>query len=243
MGDIQRKLGKLPESEQAYRKAIEILEPLAAMPAAKLEAESGTGPYPYPARLTCWSEAATRARPSRSTNRPLEAQQSPRRRQDATTEDRLRLGQTLKKPGRPAPAERSVHAGQAGLRSSDRVLEQALADRPKQLEIRNDLALATDARGWINRELGDLKAAGQDYRRALDLLEKLVAEFPTVPRYRESLAKACNSLGLLEETTGSLVEAETLLPPRTAAGGAALTRLPRPPRTPPRAGPHLVEPR
>ena len=30
MGDIQRKLGKLPESEKAYRKAIEIFEPLAA---------------------------------------------------------------------------------------------------------------------------------------------------------------------------------------------------------------------
>ena len=35
-----------------------------------------------------------------------------------------------------------------------------------------------------------------------------MAELPTVARYRESLAKACNSLGLLEENSGSLVEAE-----------------------------------
>jgi tetratricopeptide (TPR) repeat protein len=87
-------------------------------------------------------------------------------------------------------------------------LDQALATDPKHPEIRNELALADDARGWINRELGEIKAAAQDYRHSLDVLDRLVADFPTAPRYRESMAKACNSLGLLEETTGSLVEAE-----------------------------------
>ena len=35
-----------------------------------------------------------------------------------------------------------------------------------------------------------------------------MAEFPTVPRHREVLAKVCNSLGLLEKDTGRLDEAE-----------------------------------
>ena len=50
MGDIQRKLGKLPESEQAYRKAIEMLEPLAGHAGAGPEAKRVTGPHPHPAR-------------------------------------------------------------------------------------------------------------------------------------------------------------------------------------------------
>ena len=69
MGDIQRKLGKLPDSEQAYRKAVEILEPLAG--------HAGAGPRPLehslvPARclVTCWFAAATKVKPTRSLRRP-----------------------------------------------------------------------------------------------------------------------------------------------------------------------------
>ena len=140
----------------------------------------------------------------------LEAQQALASAPAATTEDRLRLGQTLEEPGRPAAA-RTVSSPESKpvYDQAIAVLEQALAADAKHSEIRNNLALATDARGWIYRELGDVKPAEQDYRRALTLLETLVAEFPTVPRYRESLAKACNSLGLIEESTGRLADAET----------------------------------
>ena len=51
----------------------------------------------------------------------------------------------------------------------------------------------TPAAGYY-REMGDAKTAEQDYRLALELLDTLVTDFPTVPRYRESLARACNSL-------------------------------------------------
>ena len=85
---------------------------------------------------------------------------------------------------------------------------------PRNAEVRNELALAVDARGWVNREIGDFAAAENDFRRAFELLEKLVAEFPTVPRHREVLAKVCNSLGLLEKDTGRLDEAEIHLAAR-----------------------------
>ena len=69
MGDIQRKLGKLPESEQAYRKSIEILEPLARH---SREDKSLLDRWLELARcsLTCWSVEVTRATLSRFTNRP-----------------------------------------------------------------------------------------------------------------------------------------------------------------------------
>ena len=73
-------------------------------------------------------------------------------------------------------------------------------------------------RGWVYRELGDLKLAEGDFKTARNLLELLVAEFPTVPRYRESLARACNSLGLIAETAGRLKDAETNSAPGASSG-------------------------
>ena len=204
--------GDLPESKQAYRKAIEISEPLAKHASARARAEAGAGPRPAPCWRTSWSAAATtRTRPSLSTARRWKPSRALVSGPAATAEDRLRLGQTLKKPGRPAAAQRSsLHRPSPSTTRPSPCSSRLEPPTPSTPRSANELALATDARGWINRELGDVKpAAEDDYRRALELLENLVAEFPTVPRYRESLAKACNSLGLLEEDTGRLADAET----------------------------------
>ena len=53
------------------------------------------------------------------------------------------------------------------------MLEQAHAADAKHNEIRNDLALTADARGLVYRDLGQIKPAEQDFRRALELLDKL----------------------------------------------------------------------
>ena len=208
MGDIERLLGKLPESEQAYRKAIEILEPLAGHAAA--------GPDPRRALArsrTLLGDLLVRRGADKGQAETLykhaaEAQQALADARDATSDDRLRLGQTLRSQGDLLRLNGQFTQAKPIYAHALGVLDQALTADSKHAEIRNELALAADARGWINRELGEITAARLDYRRSLDLLDKLVAEFPTAPRYRESLAKACNSLGLLEETTGSLVEAE-----------------------------------
>jgi tetratricopeptide (TPR) repeat protein len=49
----------------------------------------------------------------------------------------------------------------------------------------------------LRDKLGQGAEARAGYREALDLYEKLVEEFPTVPDYREGLARTCNGLGLL----------------------------------------------
>ena len=45
--------------------------------------------------------------------------------------------------------------------------------------------------------------------RAYELLDPLVAQFPTVPRYREAMSHVCNGLGGLEYETGRVAECET----------------------------------
>jgi eukaryotic-like serine/threonine-protein kinase len=214
MGDIQRKLGRLPESETSYRKAVEMLQPLAAA------AGAGHGAKQSLARTrTLLADLLVRRGADKGQAEPLYGQALDAQRaladvkQDpaAATEDILRLGQTLKSQGDLLRLNGKF--SQAGTTYDQAIaeLERAHADDAKNAEIRDDMALAVEARGWIHRERGDLPNCEKDYRRALDLLDKLVAEFPTVPRHRESLAKACNSLGILYQETGRLDEAEVHL--------------------------------
>ena len=70
MGDIHRKLGRLTESETAYRKAVEMLQPLAEVATVGAR-RSSHSPAPGPCWPTSWSAAGpTRTRPNRSIVRP-----------------------------------------------------------------------------------------------------------------------------------------------------------------------------
>jgi eukaryotic-like serine/threonine-protein kinase len=57
--------------------------------------------------------------------------------------------------------------------------------------------------------LGEMSEAAAGYREAIRLLEKLIADFPTVPTYRELLAGCHNNLGGLQVFAGKLPAAET----------------------------------
>ena len=207
MGDIQRKLGKLPESEQAYRKAIEILAPLAAGPKPK-RAVART--------RSLLGDLLMRRGVDKSQIDPLyrqavETQQTLVRAPAATAEDRFWLGHSLRSQAEFLRLNGQFHQSKPVFDRALAVLGAARTADPKHAEIRNELALTADARGLVNRDLGEIKASAQDFRTSLEALESLVAEFPTVPRFRESLAKVCNSLGILAQDTGDLAGAETYL--------------------------------
>ena len=211
MGDIQRKLGRLQESERAYRSALAMLEPLAARATAGREAKAALA-----RTRTLLAGLLVRRGADKGEAEPLyrqarEAQQSLADAADATALDQLRLAQTIKSQADLLRLNGQFKPAKVVYDQAIAVLEKAHAAEPTHSEIRNDLALAFDFRGWIHRELGDLQQAEQDYRHALELLDALVAEFPTVPRFREALAKAFNSLGLIEENTGRLADAESHL--------------------------------
>jgi serine/threonine protein kinase len=211
MGDIQRKLGRLPESEAAYRKAVEMLQPLAAASGAGHDAKQSLA-----RTRTLLADLLVRRGADKGQAEPLyslaleaqRAQADVKQNPAATTEDLLRLGQTLKSQGDLLRLNGKFPQARPVYDQAVAELEQAHAVDAEHAEIRDELALSIDARGWIHREMGDLTKAEDDFRRALDLLDKLVAEFPTVPRHREALARAINSLGLIEESTGRLADAE-----------------------------------
>ncbi len=214
MGDLQRKLGRLGDSEAAYGQAIAVLEPLAGAAGAGREARRTLA-----RTRTLLGDLLVRRGGDKDKAGPLyaraleaqlvlaDAEQDPA----AGAEDLLRLGQTYKSQGDLARLDgRFVEAGSTYDRAIAQ-LERAPAAGEKRAEARAELALAVDARGWIRRERGEMAAAETDYRRAVEMLEKLVAEFPTVPRHREALARALNSVALIEQDTGRLADAETHL--------------------------------
>jgi eukaryotic-like serine/threonine-protein kinase len=211
MGDIQRKLGRLSESKQAYLKAIEILQPLASHRSARPESKRALARTRTLLADLLVRTGGDKGHAEPLYNQALEVQQVMASTPTASTEDCLRLGQTLKSQGDLLRLNGQLSEAGSVYTKALSVLDQARANDPRHSEIRNELALATDARGWIFRQLGDIRKAEGAYGRAVKLLEDLVKEFPTVPRYRESLARGYNSLGLLEESDGCLSDAETHL--------------------------------
>ena len=214
MGDIQRKLGRLPESKQCYLKAIEVLEPLAAYKHA--------GPEPKRALArtqTLLADLALRDGGDKERAEPLlkQALEAQRSLTDAaqnpatTNEDILRLGQTLKCRGDLLKLNGKFSDAKQVYTDAISELERAQKVEPAKAEARTELAEAVDNRGFIHRELGEPGAAETDYRRGIEVLEKLVAEFPTAPRHRELLAKVYNNLGWLEQETNRLEDAEAHL--------------------------------
>ncbi len=208
MGDIERKLGRFPRSARHYRKAIEIVEPLVKLGSVGAEATRTVA-----RSRTLLADVLVRSGDDRGHaealyNQALVAQKPLAIAPSATALDRLRMGQTVKSQADLLNMSGQFSQAKLVYDQAIAALKKAWAGDPRHPEVRNDLALATDARGWAHRELGDVKAAEQDYRGALAVFDDLLAEFPTSPRYRESLARVCNSLGLIEKSSGRPSDAE-----------------------------------
>jgi tetratricopeptide (TPR) repeat protein len=214
MAGFQRKLGLLPDSEKSYRRSLELLEPLAEGPGAGHDAKQALARTRTLLGDLLVRRGADAGQSETLYKKAIDAQQTladPLKDPAATNDDRLYLGQTFKSQADLLRLNGQFAKAKPVFDKAIDELERAQTFEAERPEIRNELALAVDARGWVNRETGDFPAAEKDFRRAFELLEKLVAEFPTVPRHREVLAKVCNSLGMLENDNGRVEEAETHL--------------------------------
>ena len=212
MGDIERKLGRLGDSEASYRRAIAMLEPMTG----------AAGDVGRKARRrlsraqTLLGDLIARRGGDKGEAGPLferaaEAQQllaDAKKDPAATTEDILNLGQTCRSRADLLRLDGKFSAARPAYDRAVAELERAVAADPKHPEARRELALTLDARGLVEEELGDASAAGSDYRGAIERLEPMVAEFPTVPRHREAMASASSHLGWLDERAGRLDDAE-----------------------------------
>ncbi len=201
MGDILRKLGRYAESERAYRKAIDLLRPVAGASRDLARVRALLGDL-----LVRSGRDKDEAKPLYE--EALKVQRALAGGPGATPLDFLRMGQSLKSLGDLLRLKGSFSLAKPLYDDAITSLDRARNGDLKQGEATSELALAYDARGWIERELGEFEKSEQDDKAAISLLEKLVAQFPTVPRHREVLAKVYNSLALIEQDTGRQAAAE-----------------------------------
>jgi serine/threonine protein kinase len=210
MGVIEQKLGHGAKSDESYRKALELLEPLATARGLGLGARQSLARTQFLLAnlLVSLSQGDPHKKAEVLYRRALETQRALVSDPSASTVDRLWLGQTLKSQADLLRSNGKLKPAKLDYDEAIAVLETAPSSDEKNGEFRTALALAIDSRGWIHSEQGELELAEKDYRRALEMLAGLVDKFPTIPRHREGLARACNSLGLIEEKTARLPDAE-----------------------------------
>jgi tetratricopeptide (TPR) repeat protein/tRNA A-37 threonylcarbamoyl transferase component Bud32 len=212
VGDIHRKLGRDAEAEQAYRGALSRLDglgddPRASSPRARLRSRLG-------ALLVVVGRAREAA--------PLldQARQDQERRLQARSDDpeaAFDLARTCREQANLLRQERHNAEARDAYARAVAVLEPVVTAGPDRVEPRRELGTVLARLGVLQTELGDQDAAEATFRRGLDVLEPLLAEFPTNPRIRESLAETLDSLArLLRRKPGSTEEAEARL--RLAVG-------------------------
>src|SRR5262249_19689886 len=137
------------------------------------------------------------------------------RRQGRLAEERLRLArdavdQMLSRVGEKTLAEvpqmEQVRRGllEEALRFYQVFLQQEGTDATTRVETAEAYHRVAEIQGM----LGKHGLAERSYRRALELWERLTADFPNVPKYRDELAATHNKLGRLLKDTGRLPEAE-----------------------------------
>jgi len=208
MGDIHRKLGRLDEANDAFRRALAILEPLhAAQPA-----DGGAGRALALTRTHLGDLLVRRGQNDDAEplyRQALLLQEGLVAAPNSAPEDRWLLARTLKSQADLVRRKGDFTGARPIYQQAIAALEKATAAAPALSDVRNDLALAEDAQGQLLMELGETKLAEDAFRRALKLLEPLVAEFPTIPRFRETLAKASNSLGMIEQNDGRAADSES----------------------------------
>ena len=76
------------------------------------------------------------------------------------------------------------------------------------LEYQRELADSHDSMGILLFQTGRSSEAEPSFRRAIDLLEKLVAHSPSEPLYQSQLASCYDNLASLLEDMGRLQEGE-----------------------------------
>ncbi len=209
MGDILHKLGRNPEAVKAFRRAGEVLgalsddfpeepEPRHHLAAARaglgvLLAERGDN-----------AEAEDLFRKALAALEPLAS--AP----DAPAASRLDLAKAHKGLADLLRVQSKHEAAEASYRRAAELLK-AIPEGRDDFAPRQLLAATRDRLGKLYNDTGRFQEAAATYARGLEVIEPLIARYPTLPRLREALVNGLRSVGLIEQNHGSDEQARAAL--------------------------------
>src|SRR5262249_57351553 len=113
---------------------------------------------------------------------------------------RCRLANLLRERGRGAEARPLYQEART-------ILQKAADDHPDTPEIRGRLAYCSLNQGVLRMATGQLTEAEQDFRTALALLARVLAERPEAAEEGYNAASAHNNLAVLLQRAGRMQEA------------------------------------
>jgi eukaryotic-like serine/threonine-protein kinase len=207
LGFLLEGLGRQFEAEGPYRRAIDLLERLAAdIPATPdYRRELATSHNNLGNLLTALGQMAAAEKAYR---RALDLQErlvadlanAPDSRQQLARSHN-NLGLLLAGLGRRQAAEEAFR------RALD-LQEKLVADFAAEPRYCRELAISYNNLANLLVALGQPRSAEESFRRALDIQEKLAAEFGTGAEYRQELARGHSNLGAFRASLGQFAAAE-----------------------------------
>ena len=207
MGRMNRILGRSPDSENAYRRAVALGQRLAAdfpsQPEFRLELALSHGALGALLQATGRSpEAETAYHDALAILKKLvtDFPDRPDFRQGLSGIQN-NLGNLLYETGRLAEAE-AVHSEALAIR------KQLAADDSDPSTIRRALAMSHNNLGWLFQSTNRLEKAESAYGDAVAVQKQAVVDFPNRPEFRLELAKYLFNLGNVLRDTGRPKDAE-----------------------------------
>ncbi len=234
VGDIQQRLGRFHEAEEAYGRAIEIYQRLARQTPEQVECvvelatvHNQLGNMALAADR--FDEAFRHYAHSREIlrDRPPAATSQPGRFQLAQAYRAAGLASLLQQIQSSSPESPATHAPDADacLLESLAILSELVAETPSRGEYRHALAECYGHLWGVCRFGQRAGEAAEARDKAITILEELIAEYPENPQYRQTLAWTCavtSGFPLADQpgqTVASLEKALTLMgevsPPHT----------------------------
>jgi eukaryotic-like serine/threonine-protein kinase len=210
VGNIQLKLENDREAEQAFRRALEILEPLATAFPNVIEYRAGLADNYH--NLGSVLEATGRhALAERALRRAVKVRETLASESSKTPEYRdglvkhyVSLGSLLLDTGRPSEGEQAA-------RHAVRIAESLTTEFPTVPEYRVVLTGAYKLLSKPLRTMGRLAEAERVERLAIEIDEALAAQFPRDRDYRSALATSYRNRGVMPRDPSRATEARQTL--------------------------------
>jgi serine/threonine protein kinase/Flp pilus assembly protein TadD len=207
VGDIRQKLGEYDRAEEAYARAAEVLQSLAADHPGLSEARAEQGALlNHRGNLLRRRRQLAESREAYRQARDLFAELLRGSPGEPTYSDGLagsynNLGMVEHNLGRIQQAE-------AAYRQALSLLRRLTADHPGQPARLHDLASCYNNFGYLLNDLGRRREAESSYQSALALWQAVARELPGVVGYRQAEAACLHNLGNLRAACGRPRDAE-----------------------------------
>jgi serine/threonine protein kinase/predicted Zn-dependent protease len=228
LGDISQALGETAEAKDAYKKAIDLLEALAAENPREPKYRGHLAQGRNKLGSLYWTNSdlelaeQTLGLETRDLERAVQDFAGLPDFRNELANSHINLGMLLLVTGQSQRAEEILH-------QNEQVLEELTTTFPCQPIYQKTLSDNHGRLGWVFRDTGRLKEAEESYTKARLILDRLHTSQPKEAEYTAVLANVTYNLGILYRELDRLPDSESAYQSSIALSKSLVTDFPRMP--------------